>query len=62
MMSTMMAIERQLSTGHEQGGDPGAVVKAACLDNIFLGKSEIAGSSPRWHSSFKKTLKKILKI
>ena len=35
-MSTMMAIERQLSImsmGHEQGGGPGAVVKSACLEN-----------------------------
>ena len=46
MMSTMMAIERQLSVGLEQGGDPGAVVKSACLGNIFLGKSEIAGLCP----------------
>ena len=33
MMLTMMAIERQLSMGHEQGGGTGAVVKAACLEN-----------------------------
>ena len=33
-MSTMMAIERQLlSMGHEQGGGPGAVIKAACLEH-----------------------------
>ena len=51
MMSTMMAIERQLSMGLEQGGGPGAVVKSACLEYIFRGKSEIAGSCPHWHSS-----------
>ena len=33
MMSTMMAIERQLSMGHEQGGSPGAVIKAACWEH-----------------------------
>ena len=32
MMSTMMAIERQLSMGHEQGWGPGAVIKASCLE------------------------------
>ena len=52
----MMARERQLSMGLEQGGEPGAVIKSACLENIFLGKSVIAGSCPRWHSSLKKQI------
>ena len=33
MMSTMMATERKLSMGHEQGGGPCAVIKAACLEH-----------------------------
>ena len=33
MMCAMMAMKRQLSTCHEQGWGPGAVVKAACLEN-----------------------------
>ena len=40
MMSTMMAIERQLKIGHEQG--VGLVQWLSCL----LEKSEIAVSSP----------------
>ena len=47
MMSTMMARERQLSMGLEQGG-----VESACLENMFLGKSVIAGSSTHWHCYF----------
>ena len=39
----MMAIERQLSMGYEQGGGPGAVVKAACLENQRSRVSSPAG-------------------
>ena len=38
MMFTMMAIKRQLLMGNEQGVDPGAVVKAACLKIYSLEK------------------------